>query len=226
MAVAGRLSGPEWKKYADPATELDVLRLTDPAFSSGLTAPHLRQFGRRGDTLLYWSERFGARQAFLLDLKTGDSHQVTEAAALDAANISLSADDRGVLYFDGPSLMKANWGAGTCANCTEWPRARCGRAFQSPLTVRPLYRTRRRSFEASAPAAGAVSTVAETQGDIDFMVARPHYTQALYRESSAWWLVNLDGTGKGALPLEPGRSAGAVWRSPGGRCSICMFPTM
>ena len=50
-----------------------------------MTAPHLRQFGRRGDSLLYWSERFGVRQAFQIDLKSGDSHQLTEATALDSA---------------------------------------------------------------------------------------------------------------------------------------------
>jgi hypothetical protein len=58
--AAGRLSGPEWKRYADPATELDVIRLTDPAFASGMTAPHLRQFARRGESLVYWSERYAA----------------------------------------------------------------------------------------------------------------------------------------------------------------------
>jgi len=153
------------KKYADPATELDVLRLTDPAFSSGLTAPHLRQFGRRGDTLLYWSERFGARQAFLLDLKTGDSHQVTEAAALDAANISLSADDRGVLYFDGPSLMESQLGGGTCANCTEWPRARLRSGFSVAIDGSALFTERAAGVsKLQRLLRGAVSTVAETQG--------------------------------------------------------------
>src|ERR1700733_7745550 len=92
MAAVGRLAGPEWKRYADPATELEVLRLTDPAFASGMTAPHLRQFTRHGEALLYWSERYsadspGARQAFLLDLKQGDSRQLTEAADLDPSTL-------------------------------------------------------------------------------------------------------------------------------------------
>src|SRR6267154_1548682 len=100
MAAAGRVSGPEWKHYADPATGLEVVRLTDPAFASGTTAPHLRQFIRRGESLLYWSERgardgvhdtpgttLGARQAFILDLKQGESRQLTDAAVLDASSL-------------------------------------------------------------------------------------------------------------------------------------------
>ncbi len=113
MAAVGRLSSPEWLRYPDPATELDVLRLTNPAFSSGMTDSHLRQFTRHGDTLLYWSERYeadaatGSRQAFLLDLKGGGSRQLTEAATLDPASLALSADDRSYFFFDGPSLKQA-----------------------------------------------------------------------------------------------------------------------
>src|ERR1700720_4755370 len=113
MAAVGRLSGPEWKRYADPATELEVVRLTDPAFASGMTAPHLRQFTRRGESLLYWSERYsgensgdapGARQAFILDLKQGESRQLTDAAALDPSSLSLSPDERSLVFFDGHAL--------------------------------------------------------------------------------------------------------------------------
>ena len=112
MAAAGRLSGPEWRRYPDPATELEVVRLTDPAFASGMTAPHLRQFARRGESLLYWSERFaadspGPRQAFLFDLKQGESRQLTQAAALDSASLSLSPDERSFVYFDGRSLYES-----------------------------------------------------------------------------------------------------------------------
>ncbi len=111
MAAAGSVSSPEWRRYSDPATELQVLRLTDPAFASGMTAMHLRQFTRRSDMLLYWSERDpgeapGSRQAFLFDLRNGGSKQLTEAAALDPSTLSLSPDERTFLFFDGGSLME------------------------------------------------------------------------------------------------------------------------
>ena len=67
LAIAGRLYGPERRRYADPATEFEVIRLTDPIFASGFTSAGLRQFTRRSDSLLHWSDRDGTRQAYLLN---------------------------------------------------------------------------------------------------------------------------------------------------------------
>src|SRR3954468_9520965 len=103
MAVAGRLYGPEWRRYADPATDLDILRLTDPSTASGMSAPHLRQFARRSNSLLHWSDRAGTRQAFQLDLKNGESRQITDAPGLDGTSLSLAPDDRTACFFSGPS---------------------------------------------------------------------------------------------------------------------------
>ncbi len=49
MAAVGVIAPSEWRRYPDPATDLEVFRLTDPAFPSGMTAPHLRRFTRRGE---------------------------------------------------------------------------------------------------------------------------------------------------------------------------------
>ena len=58
--TVGAVTGSEFRRYADPATELDVVRLTNPTFASGLAAPHLRQFTRRSDVLVYWTADFPA----------------------------------------------------------------------------------------------------------------------------------------------------------------------
>ena len=108
--AAGAVSASEFKRYADPATELDVIRLTNPAFASGLTAPHLRQFTKRGEAMVYWSERDGTRQIYRLDLNRGDSKQLTSAAALDVASFALSPDDRYLYYFDGTVLQSVTSG--------------------------------------------------------------------------------------------------------------------
>src|SRR3954454_21258856 len=104
-AAVGLVSASEFKRYLDPATELEVTRLTNSAFASGLTATHLRQFTKRVDAMIYWSERDGTRQIYHLDLKTGESKQLTNAAALDVSNFALSPDDRYLYYFDGPILQ-------------------------------------------------------------------------------------------------------------------------
>jgi len=230
MAAAGRLSGPEWKRYADPATELDVLLLTNPAFASGMTAQHLRQLTRRGDSLLYWSERFssdspGARQAFLLDLKQGESRQLTQAPALDPSSLSLSPDERSFVFFDGQSL------------------------YESPLTnVRPhaIHVVPENSvrtgltlgtdgsifFSESQSGRSRIVSVfrqqsrkmLDTDQEIEDLLARPRHAQILYRTRSdspggPFWLVNGDGSGKRQLKTEPGQTGGALW-IPSGRTLV------
>ncbi|MDQ1470847.1 MAG: oligogalacturonide lyase [Bryobacterales bacterium] len=181
-----------------------------------MTAPHLRQFGRRSDTLLYWSERFGARQAFQLDLKSGDSHQVTEAAALDPLSIALSADERSVYYFDRASLFESSLGslrkrelhtvaAGVIrtglALTTDGSAVFAERQGGASRIVRIL-RT-------------GPKTVLEIDGSIDFVMARPRHPQLLYQAGGALWLVNPDGSGKTRLKLEPGQTGEVLWTQTG-----------
>src|SRR5260370_2693940 len=59
------------------------------------------------------------------------------------------------------------------------------------------------------------TTVAQTEGTIDFLAARPRYSQVLYRENGALWLVNLDGSGKSQMQLEPGRTGELTWTPSG-----------
>jgi len=216
MAVAGRLSGPEWKRYADPATELDVLRLTDPTFASGMTSPALRQFTRKGDTLLYWSERFGTRQAVQLDLKNGDSHQVTEATALDPASLCLSQDDRVATYFDGPVLLECHLSS---LHTRELHRVADGatRSGMSIATDGSLLFAEQASGNSRLirVARSGAATLVQSDGAIELIAARPHYSQVLYREGNAFWLVNLDGSGKSQLALEPGKTGEIVWAQSG-----------
>src|SRR5437764_11304907 len=69
MAVAGFAaeSGPkgevfpsEWKRYSDPATDLEVFRLTEPAYSSMLPAYSNRIISRNSGFLLYTCDRTGS----------------------------------------------------------------------------------------------------------------------------------------------------------------------
>jgi oligogalacturonide lyase len=230
MAAVGRLSGPEWKRYADPATELDVLLITNPTFASGMTAPDLRQFAHRGDWLLYWSERFssdspGARQAFLLDLKQGDSRQLTQAAALDPSSLSLSPDERSFVFFDGRSLYESPLANVRPHEIHVVPEnsVRTGLTLGTDDAI---------FFSESQNGKSRVVSVfrqqsrkiLDTDQEIDNLMARPRHAQILYRtrgESTGgpFWLVNSDGSGKRQLKTEPGQTGGALW-IPSGRTLV------
>ncbi len=227
MAAAGRLAGPEWKRYADPATELEVVRLTDPGFSSGMTVPHLRQFTRRGDSLLYWSERYsadspGARQAFLLDLKRGESRQLTQAAALDPFSLSLSPDERSFVFFDGRSLQESLLTNGRPREIHVVPEnaVRTGLTIAADGAVLFVERENGKSRIVSVLRQQSRS-IADSDEEIEELMARPRHADILYRTQgeNPFRLMNGDGSGKRQLKPEPGQTGSALW-IPSGRTFI------
>jgi oligogalacturonide lyase len=93
----------EWRRYVDGATEFLVVRLTDPAHNSYLTAPWNRGVSGR-NFLLYSNDSGGALDVYRTDLKTGQHQRLTEAGHLDPASIALVPGDRGFVYIDGAML--------------------------------------------------------------------------------------------------------------------------
>src|SRR5258706_757374 len=104
----GQAVPSEAKKYPDPATEFEVVRLTDPAHTSRLPAFYNRAISHRNNFLLYTSDRAGAPQAYRMDLKTFESRQMTEAKALAPGSLVLSADERAFHYADGTTVFSGN----------------------------------------------------------------------------------------------------------------------
>jgi oligogalacturonide lyase len=225
MAVAGRLSGPEWQRYSDPATDLEVIRLTDPSFASGMTASHLRQFTRHGESLLYWSERYAtsapaARQAFLLDLKNGGSSQLTEAAALDPASLSLSPDDRSFFFFDGLSLKNGQLANNQIREIHAVPEDAVRTGFSIGADGSAIFSERRNGRSRIVSVLRQQTRrIVEIDREIEELMVRPRRTQVLYRAGGGLWLVNHDGSGNRQLKTEPGSIGAALW-IPSGRTFI------
>src|SRR5580698_11383182 len=105
----GKIFPAAIKRYPDGATEFIVTRLTDPAHSSLLPPIYARSIARHGNFLLYASDLTGRWEAFRVDLKSGQSRQLTDAGDLDPASLTLLPDDRGFCYFDGTQLMSAGF---------------------------------------------------------------------------------------------------------------------
>jgi oligogalacturonide lyase len=228
MAAVGRLSGPEWQRYPDPATDLEVIRLTNPAFASGMTASHLRQFTRHGESLLYWSERYpsstpsdpGARQAFLLDLKNGESRQLTEAAALDPASLSLSSDDRSFFFFDGPSLKNGQLANTQIREIHTTPEGAVRTGFSIGADGSAIFSERRNGrSRIMSVLRQQTGRVVEIDREIEELMARPRRAQVLYRTGGGLWLVSQNGSGNRQLKTEPGTTGAALW-IPSGRTVI------
>ncbi len=211
--AAGVIFASEFRRYSDPATELEVIRLTNPGFASGLTATHLRQFTRRVDAMVYWSERDGTRQIYRLDLKTGESRQMTNAGALNVTNFSLSPDDRYLYYFDGLALQSlAMAGIAKPRDVYKLPGDSTGTALTLASDGSILFAEGSGIMRVALPKSGPIPGV---EGKIDFVMARPRRQQVLYRRDGALWLVNFDGTGGKKVALSAGTNEQALW-APGG----------
>lgn len=221
---------PAWKKYSDPTTELDVYRLTDPAYSSTLPAPYNRMIARNSNWMLFCGDRGQGPQAYRIDLNNGGGRQLTQTEDLDGASLTLTPDNRSFCYFaarelniSGVSslreraLYKVPEGWERCLGMSVGPDGTHvtfaeRRGEQSRLRMVPL-------------AQGVVRTVVEAPFVMRDPVHRPMRAQILYRRGDdALWLVNSDGQQNRQLKTAPGKIGTANWAPDGKTVLYLNYP--
>jgi oligogalacturonide lyase len=217
-------------RYADPTTELNVFRLTDPAYSSTLPAYYNRAITHNSGTLLFCSERGGSPQAFRMDLKSAQSRQLTGAEGLDGSSLTLTPDNRSFCYFAGRALFVASLGALRERKLYEVPEGweRCPGMSVGPDGTHATFAERKTGasrLRMVSLAHGVASTVVEAPFPISDPIARPRRAQILYRRGDEeLWLVNSDGQQNRQLKAAPGRVGPANW-APDGRTLLYLnFP--
>src|ERR1039458_3587747 len=82
------------KRYPDPTTDFDVYRLTDPSYSSTLPAAYNRAIAHNNASMLFCCERNGSPQAFRLDLKSGETRDLTTVEVLDRSPLPRTEERR------------------------------------------------------------------------------------------------------------------------------------
>jgi len=218
-----------WHRYSDPATEFDVVRLTDPAHSSWLPPYYNRIVARHGGFLLYASDDGGTMQAYRMDLHNGESRCLTAAEHLDPASVAMLEDERSACYCDGPALHHVHLGNPHSRPVYEiadgWERcpglsvagdgsALLGEARDGASRLRMIGLQK-----------GGARTVAEARFVLSHPQPRPKRAQILYRQADeALWLVNFDGTQNRKLSLSPGRIGPARWSPDGHTVLYLNFP--
>jgi oligogalacturonide lyase len=225
----GAILPSAWQRYSDPATEFEVLRLTDPAHSSWLPAYYNRVLARRGGFLLFASDATSAPQACRMDLHSGESRRLTEAAHLDTSSIAMLPDERSLCYFDGPALYHMPLGSLHTRRIYEvaegWERSAGTSVADDGAALFGETRNGASRLQVVGLQKGAVRTVTEAPFILSHPQARPKRAQILYRQGDeALWLVNSDGAQNRKLPLADGRIGPARW-SPDGRTVLYLnFP--
>ncbi len=217
------------KRYSDPTTELDVYRLTDPSYSSTLPAAYNRAIAHNNASMLFCCERNGSPQAFRLDLKSGETRELTTVEDLDGSSLTLTPDNRSFCFFAGRSLFLAVPGG----RPRELYKIPAGWERTAGLSVGPdgTHATfAERQGDTSrlrmvSLAQAATRTVVESPFAISHPIARPMRAQILFRQGDdALWLVNSDGTAPHALKLAAGRVGPADWAPDGKTVLYLNFP--
>jgi len=218
-------------RYADPATDLPVFRLTDAQHPSVLPPHYARSVSRKGNFLIFasnaasdgTSDASGRMQAYRLDLKKGEARLLTDAEQFDPACFTLAPDDRSLCYVDGGRLYSSGF-------TSLHPR----QVYRAPEGYQPTglsvsddglsaaliekkgshYR-----LQLIRMTDGMATTLVEVDEDLSDPMPRPRRASVLYRRAGGVWLANLDGKQNYRLRLAEGQAASATW-SPEGRTVV------
>lgn len=214
-------------RYADPATEFIVVRLTDPHFSSFL--PPAGNRGVTARTLLYASDIAQSWQVFRMDLKTKESRQLTEATDLDPRSIALLANDRGFWHFDGPRLVETTFSTSKSRDVYHIPTGSeklPGAAYSDDGQHAAFVEQRagRYRLQLLNLPRGAAATLTESAAEIRDPLPRPRRNSLVYQNAGAAWMIDFDGRHNLRLPLAEGKIPQARWAPDGHALQYLNYP--
>ncbi len=184
-------------RYDDLATELPVTRLTDPQVSSILRGGRANPVSSKG-FLIYSSDVSGRWEAYRMELKSGESKQLTSAESLDPASLTMMPNDAGFFYFDGPRFVAA-------------PFSGALHAFQTAFVE---YRDS--VYRLTLRTASGDTSIVESKEELRDPSLRPKRASVLYHRGGDLYLANLDGKQNYRLKTPAGNVIQAYW-SPDGR---------
>jgi len=204
-------------RYNDPATEFPVARITDPEHTSLLPAHNNHAVSRHNNFLLHASDMTGRFEAFRLDLKSGQSRQLTEAVKLDPQSVTLFADDRGFAYIDDQRLVISTL-PGLRTRPLSLDHVRAANFSDDAMYASVVqYDGSRYKLSLVQVATGVVIPLAESDEEIHSALPRPRRASVVYQRGvSELWLANYDGQQNYRLRIADGGTGPAEW-SPDGR---------
>ncbi|MBS1825471.1 MAG: PD40 domain-containing protein [Acidobacteria bacterium] len=211
----------EGVRYADPATEFPVERLTDPKFSSYWSNPYARSIAKKGVFFLFSSDRGEGLQAYRYELRNGEIKQLTEAKALRSETLNILPDDRTFAYVDGRSVYLASFSGLREREVYQIPEgwemgdgfSVSGDGIYSVLVEKQGSKTRLRLI---GMLKGNATTLVEHDGVLAHPQTRPRRASVLYQRDDQLCLVNYDGQNNIQLAKIAPSPGAAIW-SPDGR---------
>lgn len=200
----------EFFRFADPATDTPVVRLTNPATTSLLPAPTNRFISVKRRFLIFSSDRKGKSAPFHLDLRTGALTMLAATADLDTRSLCLDERGKAVYLLDGGTLKEI-----LLANKRVEPLAENVSAFSADSSAGFVVVREGRLEQLDSGHAVLAENVSS------WCLIRPGGKGCLFARDSKsdereFWYVSLPGSG-GAKPtlLATGRITNPVWSQDG-----------
>lgn len=220
-AEKGKVLPAEGVRYADPATEFPVERLTDPKFASFWPYPYAKSIAKKGLFFLFSSDRGDGLQAYRYELRSGEIRQLTGAKALRQESLNLIGDDRLLAYIDGRSLFVIPLSGGKEREVYQIPEGWemgdgfcvSGDGIYATLIEKQGSKCRLRLI---AMARGNAVTLAEADQELRHPQPRPRRASVLYQRGETLHLVNYDGQNDQKIANVAPSEGAALW-SPDGR---------
>jgi len=166
-------------------------------------------------------------QAYRVDLKTGESRQLTNAAKLDRAAVAYLPDERTLCYFDGNTLIASNGNRTRPVYPVDdgWDRQPAFSLTDDGNHALVVERKAdKRRLRMITIARGTSSTVVELEDDITLVRPRPRRAAILYGRSDSLWLVDYSGENNRKLRTSEGTPAQALWSADGKSFSYLRVP--
>jgi oligogalacturonide lyase len=212
----GQVFPAERLRYADPATEGEVFRFTRPNAASVLPAAGPHCISSRNNFLLFCSDRSGSFQLHRLDLKNGESRQLTEDTAILTSSPAMTADERRIFYAAGTKVKAISTGGAPDRELYE--AGAPVQAFNvSEDGVSGVVAAGGKLVLISLLAKGTPKVLAEagsSDGPLDSLLPRPRRASVLFRQGNDWRLAHFDGSVNRVLkPMEG--SGAALWAPDG-----------
>jgi oligogalacturonide lyase len=217
-------------RYLDPATEFAVVRLTDPNFTAYLPLPKNRIVEQQA--ILYASDFNGKWDAYRMDLKSGESHQLTDATALDPSSLGFLPGERGFWHVDDGVLVETRFSKFRGLKSRVVYRTPLG--FESAPGIGYSEDGQYAAFveRASVKAAtgsgtaryrllvvrlknGQARTVVEAAEEIGDILIRPRHSSLFVRMGGQPTAINFDGTGSRRFTLAEGEIGQEQWIADG-----------
>jgi oligogalacturonide lyase len=198
----------EFTRFADPVTEIPVVRLTSVSSATRMPAPDKRFVSVKQRFLVISSDRTGSFCPFHLDLRTGVLQQLSETKRLDTQSLSLNESEQSVLLIDGGELKEIAIGNRRTHTLADGVSAfAVGRNSSELITVR--------EGKLIGSSGQVLAVDVSRLGEM-----RPGSTGCLFERPSSdgqteLWYSGLAGTGKSCL-LAQGRISSPFW-SPDGQ---------